>query len=150
MGAKKWAMIQVWRFQQIAMIGSLLLLILNLSFTIYSYLGWRIRNPYIGVTVVATSLVLIIWFAAWLWDRRFRLWREQQAVLVDRNPYAAERLSAKEIVNFDWIWIPALQKIDPETAAKLRLWVETEYRDYPALRDTVATVKKRILRGRTP
>lgn len=146
MGIKAWFMVQVWRLQQIAMVGSLILLVINLGLTVYGYIDWRIRNPYIGIPAVVFLLVTVIWIAAWAWDRRFRLWREQQTVIIERNPYASERLSPKEIVNMEWIWIPAIQHADPETAEKLRQWVATEYRNNPALMNTVATLKRNVLR----
>lgn len=146
MGAKTWAMTQMWRLQQIAMVGSLILLVINLGFTIYGYIDWRIRNPYIGVPAVVLALVAVIWLAAWTWDKRLRLWREQQSVIIERNPYAAERLSPKEIAMFEWVWIPAIQHSDPETANNLRQWVATEYRNNPALMESVATLKRKVLR----
>lgn len=146
MGLKAWFMVQIWRFQQIAMVGSLILLVLNLGLTIYGYIDWRIRNPYIGVPAIVLTLVAIIWLAAWTWDRRLRLWREQQAVMVDRNPFAAERLSPKEMLNFEWIWLPIVEHSNPETAAKLRQWMESQYRDHPDLHNNVNEIKKKVLR----
>lgn len=146
MGLKAYFMVQMWRLQQIAMVGSLILLVINLGLTVYGYIKWRIPNPYIGVPMVVLALVAAIWFAAWVWDKRLRLWREQQCVIIDRSPYAAERLSPKEIVNMEWIWIPAIQHVDPETAVKLRQWVATEYRNNPQLMESVTTLKRKVLR----
>lgn len=139
-------MVQVWRLQQIAMVGSLILLVINLGLTIYGYIDWRIRNPYIGVPAVVFALVTVIWIAAWAWDRRLRLWREQQSVIIERNPYASERLSPKELLMFEYVWIPGMQKADPEFAAKCREWVSTEYRNNPGQIEVVAALKRKILR----
>ncbi len=149
MGLKKWFMVQVWRLQQIAMVGSLILLVVNLALTLYGYVRWRLPNPYMGVPLVALVLIGIIWGAAWVWDRHLKLWREQQTVMVDRNQYAGECLNPKEAVLFEWSWIPMVEKADPKMADNLRAWLRKQYLTNPPLREAAAEIKESILRGKT-
>ena len=138
---KHWFMTQVWRFQQIAMIATLALMMVNLSLTLYKYVQWRIPDPYIGLPMLVFALLLMVWISAWYYDRKLKLWREQMMVAVDRNPYAQDRLTPKEIINMEWIWIPIVNHADPQTADKLRQWVQLEKFKYPEVAAQVEVIK---------
>ena len=141
---KHWFMVQIWRLQQIAMMGSLILLVVNLGLTIYGYIEWRIPNPYIGLPVLIVTLLAIIWTAAWYYDRRLKLWREQMMVAVDRNPYAQDRLSPKETIQMEWMWIPLVSKADPKIAELLKTWMKTEMAKYPDVKAQVEEIKRLV------
>jgi len=139
---KKWFMLQVWRLQQVAQILTLALLALNLSLQVWGYVKWRnefLANPISGVLLILLLLALGIWTFAILWDIRFKMWREQQAVLIERNPYAKERMAAKEIALYEIIWMPLLERLardDPKIAAAasdLREWLSKLAKDDPVL-----------------
>lgn len=57
------------------------------------------------------------------------MWREQMTVAVERNPYAKEKMSSKEIAIYALFWLPVLEKLgkdDPkllEAASILREWL---------------------------
>jgi hypothetical protein len=70
-------------------------------------------------------------------------------VVIERNPWAAERLSPKELLNMEWIWIPNVQHTDPEIAENLRRWMASEYRNHPDVYATVQAIKKKILERTT-
>jgi hypothetical protein len=132
-GPKKWFMLQMWRVQQIAAILSLVMLAITDALLIYDKMSWRsgiFETPYIGVTVLLLTIGLIIWGASILWDTRLRMWREQMTVLIERNPYAKEKMSSKEVVLYALTWLPIMDKMgkdDPEvraSAAALRKWIE--------------------------
>jgi hypothetical protein len=132
-GKKKWFMVQIWRLQQVAQLLTLALLALNLSLQLYGYIRWRgafFATPYTGVLFILLVLAAVIWGFAIFWDKRMKMWREQMTVLMERNPYAKERMPSKEIVAYELIWLPLLDKLgkdDPqiEAAAKgLRDWIK--------------------------
>ena len=131
-GVKKWFMFQVWRLQQVAAILTLALLSLNLALQIYNYMDWRpeILSPYYLVPLLLLLITLVIWLFALFWDLKMKMWREQMAVAMERNPYAKEKLFAKEIANYAFMWKPILDnlgKTDPEVKAhadSLRAWVD--------------------------
>jgi hypothetical protein len=67
-----------------------------------------------------------------------KMWREQMAVAMERNPYAKEKMYAKEIANYAFSWLPLLDslgKTDPEAKAaaeSLRLWINKALKDDPS------------------
>jgi hypothetical protein len=131
-------MLQVWRLQQVAAILTLALLSLNLALQMYNFMNWReglFSSPYYAVPILLLIITLIIWAFAIIWDLRMKMWREQMAVAMERNPYAKEKLYAKEIANYAFMWLPILDnlgKTDPEAKAhadSLRTWVDKALKD---------------------
>jgi hypothetical protein len=126
-------MVQIWRLQQVAQLLTLALLALNLSLQLYGYIRWRgafFATPYTGVLFILLVLAAVIWGFAIFWDKRMKMWREQMTVLMERNPYAKERMPSKEIVAYELIWLPLLDKLgkdDPQVEAAangLREWIK--------------------------
>jgi hypothetical protein len=156
---KKWFMLQMWRIQQIAAILTLMLLAVSLSLQIYGYMSWRdwpFSSPYTGALVILIALGLMIWVISIIWDMRLKMWREQMTVLIERNPYAKEKMSSKEIVLYGLTWLPVLDKLgkdDPEaraSAAALRKWIEEVSRDDAILRGDVSDVLRLTGTNRVP
>ena len=142
-------MLQVWRLQQVAQILTLALLALNLSLQLYTYIKWRgafFSTPYTGVLFILFVLAAVIWGFAFIWDIRMKMWREQMTVLMERNPYAKERMPSKEVVVYQLLWQPLLDKLgkdDPEIKAAahdLRLWLEKLSKEDPELAKDVREV----------
>jgi hypothetical protein len=141
-GIKKWFMLQLWRVQQVAQILTIALLTLNLSLTIYPYLKWRegtiFAETYAGVTLILLLIAAGVWIFAITWDMKLRMWREQATVLVERNPYAKEKMTSKEVVLYGLIWLPLLEKMakdDPKltTASEvLREWLRKASKEDPS------------------
>jgi len=137
-GIKKWFMLQMWRIQQVAQIITIVLLAFNLALMLQTKMDWREgtiwADTYAGVIVILLVLVLAIWLFAIAWDLKFKMWREQQMVLVERNPYAKEKMNSKELAIYGICWLPLLDqlgKTDPETkkaADMLRVWLEKSYK----------------------
>jgi hypothetical protein len=84
-------------------------------------------------------LVAAIWGFSIFWDLRMKMWREQSAVAVERNPYAKERLYAKEIANYSMMFLPILEslgKTDPEAKAAadfVRRWINNALAEDPSV-----------------
>ena len=99
-GPKRWFMLQMWRVQQIAQIATIALLAINLTIQIYPFVEWRgsvFLSPYTGMPLILLILVSTIWAFSIVWDLRMRMWREQASVVIEKNPYAREKMSAKEV-----------------------------------------------------
>lgn len=133
-------MLQVWRVQQVAAILTLILLALNLSLQLYNYINWRggiLETPYIGVPIILLALGLVIWGFAIFWDLRMKMWREQMAVTMERNPYAKEKMYAKEIMLYGLTWLPVMDKLakdDPEmrkSADAFKVWIRRAINEDP-------------------
>ena len=134
-------MLQVWRIQQVAQVLTIMLLAINLSLQLYGFISWRkgslFSTPYSGVPMILLVTVAIIWGFAIVWDMRFKMWREQQAVVVERNPYAKERMTSKELVVYGITWLPLLDQLakqNPEirpAAEAMRNWLKQASKEDP-------------------
>ncbi len=133
-GVKKYAMLQVWRVQQVAQILTLVLLAINLSLQLWGFMKWRgeIMGSYAGVLIILLILAAIVWGAAFIWDVRLKMWREQISVLMLKNPFVKERMTPKEVAIYAMTWIPVLEHLGKENPAlrahadKLRDWLQRE------------------------
>jgi len=135
-------MLQVWRLQQIASVMTLVLLALSEATVIWGFLKYRgglFANPYFMIPTLLVMFGAAIWAASIVWDLRLKMWRYQANVGIERNPYAKERLSAKEIAQYGLIWIPVLERLGKEdkklaeNAAVIKSWIEKEWEDDPEL-----------------
>ena len=156
-GPKKWFMLQTWRVQQIAQIATIGLLAINLAFQVYSYMSWRgsiFDSPYMGVPFIALILMAIIWGFSIIWDLQMRMWREQHSVLVEKNPYAKEKMTAKEIALYGYFWLPLMDKVsqdDPEAkkaTADMRDWLWKTYTDDESLVSEVGEITRYLGKDR--
>jgi len=151
-GPKKWFMLQMWRIQQVSQPISLAMLALTLSLTVWNYVKWRpvFNNPWSGILIILLSLVAAIWVSSILWDIRFRMWREQTTVLMERNPYAKEKMAAKEVALYKLTWLPVMDRLardDPkvkEAADILRAWIKKAEDLDPILRHDLEDIEKHV------
>ncbi len=106
-------MLQMWRLQQVAAIGTLVLLIINLSLSLFGYIKWRepLNNPYFTVPLIAILIALGVWGFAIFWDLRLKMWRDQATVLVEKNPYTKEKMYSKEIAIYKVVYLPILRQL---------------------------------------
>lgn len=119
--------------QQVAQVITIVLLAINLSLQVYTFMDWRegsvFATPYTGATMILLILAVIIWGFAIFWDLKLRMWREQATVLVERNPYVKEKMSSKEIALSMLVYLPLIEKLgkeDPSMKASgeaLRAWL---------------------------
>jgi len=139
---KKWFMLQVWRVQQVAQILTLVLLAVTDSKLLWDAVNWRggiIADPYLGPLVIMIAIGLAVWAFAIFWDLRLRMWREQMNVTVERNPYAKERLTSKEVFMYSVFYMPVIESLaknDPrmkEYADILAAWFKKETTEDPNL-----------------
>ena len=141
-GIKKWFMLQVWRMQQVAQIITLLLLALNLALQLYGFMTWRkglFESPYTAIPTIVLALGLLIWGFAIVWDLRMKMWREQVTVTMEKNPYAKEKMTSKEIAYHYVLNLPLLEMVartDPKMKARadaLKVWIKTAIEKDPAM-----------------
>jgi len=137
-GIKKWFMLQMWRLQQVAQVLTLTLMAANLSLLVWDYVKWRneiLQNSIVGPLIILLILGMAIWSFAMVWDLRLKMWREQVAVLIEKNPYMKERFAPKEIALYAITWLPVLEQLgkdNPEMKAhaeSLRRWLQKELKE---------------------
>jgi hypothetical protein len=151
-GPKKWMMLQMWRVQQVAQLLSLAMLALTLSLQVWGYVKWRplFNNSWSGILMILLALAAVIWVISFLWDIRFKMWREQTTVLMERNPYAKEKLNAKEVALYKLTWLPVMDRLakdDPkvkEAADILRAWIKKVEDIDPILRGDLEDIEEHI------
>lgn len=138
---KKWFMLQMWRLQQVASILTLVLLALNLSLQLFAFVRWRgeiLSNPYLTVPMIALILFAIIWAFSIFWDLRLKMWRDQATVLIERNPYAKEKMYSKEIALYELMYLPILEELGKTSekarkgAEAMRIWLHKAAIEDPA------------------
>jgi hypothetical protein len=105
---KKWALKWIWRTQQIGAISTLVITAVTLTLTVSDKIEWRVSHPYISILLTFSLLATVIIFMGWLWDKKLQMWREQNVVNVERNPYYMFKQSPKEIVSYNLLWFPML------------------------------------------
>lgn len=137
-GLKKWFMLQIWRIQQVAQIITIALLSFNLALLIQPWMEWRgsiFEDKYTAVIFIMMVTFLAVWLFAIIWDLRMRMWREQATVLIDRNPYAKEKMTSKEIAVYELVWFPIMERLakdDPkmrESLEAMKRWVRLAARE---------------------
>jgi hypothetical protein len=152
-GIKKWFMLQVWRMQQVAQIITLLLLAMNLALQLYGFMTWReglFESPYTAIPLIVLVLVALIWGFAIVWDLRMKMWREQVTVTMEKNPYAKEKMTSKEVAYHWLVNIPLVEKLgqtDPKMKAQaqaLRAWIRAAIEKDPAMARDLDEIMKDI------
>jgi len=139
--AKRFLMTQLWRIQQSYTLLSLGLWGIVISLTAFPFISQFVQCKFAvdctapGVVAITLILLFLAVFAALflfgvIYDKYLRLWREQLDVAVERNPYAREKLSPKEILMWRYIYLPVMKvsgRDNPNTAKEIEFveqWVE--------------------------
>ncbi|HEX9907285.1 MAG TPA: hypothetical protein VGB78_02315 [Thermoplasmata archaeon] len=155
-GPKKWFMLQVWRIQQVSQVVTIAMLSYTVANLIFLSIQWRLADTYLEdksylvISMFIGFLLLVIWFVAIWWDMRMKMWREQATVLIERNPYAKEKLSAKEVAQYELLWLPLLDRLakdEPnikESIESLRAWIHKSYTYDPMLASDVKEIFEHI------
>ena len=119
---------------------------------------WRgdfFEDKYTAVIFIMLVIFAFVWAFALIWDMRLRMWREQQTVLAERNPYAKEKMTSKEIAIYSICWLPLLEqlgKTDPEmkkAAEYLRVWLEKAYTTDPIAAEDLKDIMDYLGNGRS-
>ena len=71
---------------------------------------------FVAVTLIFLFLVVFagLFLFGVVYDKYLRLWREQLDVMVEKNPYAREKLTPKEILTWRYIYLPAMRLSGPD------------------------------------
>ena len=108
---KKIAMLLLWRTQQIAAPTTLMITALTLTLSVSNKIEWRLGSPYVTVVLVFMGLLTGILALGFVWDKKLRMWHEQNVINVERNPYYMFKQTPKEIVSFKKLWFPLLRNM---------------------------------------
>ena len=152
---KKKLMEFMWRLQASQTIVGLVFWPLTLTGIFYPYFRDRTNNFGMGPESVLGGMLMLFLMIALaivifgvIFDK-LKFWKEQNIVLIERNPYAGIRLNAKEVY---WVkmWSLLLRSypdISPETKKQLELydkWIDYNIREDKFLQEELDRIKATI------
>ncbi|MFO8133502.1 MAG: hypothetical protein R6U10_06210 [Thermoplasmatota archaeon] len=145
---KKTFNVELAKIKQVAMVGSVVLLTLNIALTAYPYIAWRGIHPYVGVALVFLAILAAIWLLAHLYMNVLEMYKEQKlAENVLYNPYAVHQFNPFQEVTwmqYNMVVLEALHGMATDDSMRGRLqdaidtverWLSLGYiprRDFPA------------------
>lgn len=109
--------IQYVKLKKLSAVGSLTLLAINLSLTIFLYMEERDIHPYIGIPLVFIGVMIVLWLAAHIYVRKMEMYRTEQRAEIIFNPYAVYALAPFQEMIYSHSAVPmmkALIKLLPE------------------------------------
>lgn len=127
---KKRVMKTFWRVQQAQMIISVVFWSMTLSGIFYPYFiakfpdwGGGIQNTFFGLILLFLVVLGGIFLFGFLYDK-FKFWKEQQFVMIERNPYTSWKLNPVQTMWAE-MWIETARAIPdktPELEAKIAFY----------------------------
>jgi len=144
---------QYVKMKKMAAVGSLILLAVNLAFTVYPYIEfrfpeeiWIIPRAWVGVPLVFIFIMILIWFFAHIYIKIFEMYRTETRADMMFNPFCVYAFGPFEEMLWRNVQLPTLEaawasmpdgerkdKIKKELD-KARKWVEMGYipkEDFP-------------------
>ena len=118
---KKFINMQYVKMKRTAAVGSLFILALNLSFSIYPFIEHRDIHPYVAIPLVFISVVFFLWLAAHFYVKKLEMYKTES--LADRifNPYSVYAIGPFEEMkyrNIDLVIMKYLFELLPEGKQK--------------------------------
>jgi len=130
---KKFMMKWVWRVQQIGAISTLVITATTLAITLSDKLLLNETMPFsLGPLMALGFLAAMVMSLGWLWDKKLQMWKEQNVVNVERNPYYLFKQTPKEVASYELLWFPFAETVaeiaertgSPEKAKLMRQFVK--------------------------
>ncbi len=155
---KKRLMKNFWRVQQAQMVISVAFWSLTLTGIFYPYFrekfnNWGLgqENVFIGMAVLFLMVVAGIMLFGYIYDK-FKFWKEQQFVIIERNPYTSWKLNPVQTMWAE-MWMETARAIPdktPELEAKIKFyeaWIERLEEIDPWTKDMRTNIRKFALEG---
>jgi len=122
---KKGLMKYVWRLQQVAAVSGIFFWSLTLTLLLDPYSKpiiinlFNLDNSQVFIRLLLTFLIVFGGLVAFgvAYDRLLQLWKEQQIVAQERNPFAKNAMYPKEILHWQFFNIPLLRHFGMEKEA---------------------------------
>lgn len=114
---RKFVNLQYVKMKRMAAVGGLILLAVNLAFTIYPYIEFRfpeyffglIPRAWVGVPLVLIVIMLLIWLGAHIYVKKLEMYRTEWVAERIYNPYAVYAIGPFEEMLYRTMTIPTLQ-----------------------------------------
>lgn len=133
---RKWFNLQFVKLKQISMVGSLVLLAINLSLSIYPYIEHRLPEYFIGipkawfgVPSILLVVMLVLWGLAHFWTQYLEMYRTQQRAERMLNPYNVYHFNPFQVAWYRNLYVPIMREQlaqidDPERKKEYRKKLE--------------------------
>ena len=121
--------LQYVKIKRTAAVGSLIMLIINLSFTIYPFISHRGIHPYFAIPLIFLGVFLLVWFASHIYVKNFEMYRTESVAEKLYNPYAVYAIGPFEEMKYrymDLVIMKALHDLLPEGEKKQELKKQIE------------------------
>lgn len=93
---RRFVNLQYIKLKKVAAVGSMIMLSINLSLTIFLYMEERDIHPYIGIPLVFFAVMFILWGLAHIYVKKMEMYRTEQMAEVTYNPYSVYALAPFE------------------------------------------------------
>jgi hypothetical protein len=152
--SKKAFMVQFWRMQQSQAFVNSFFFATTLAILLMPYLGPYVtgvtRNAFITFALLFGLVMGLVLAFGYAFDVVWKLWKQQVVVGTERNPYALEKLTAKEVVIWRMLHLPTLRALGKQRqAAVMEGWLEASLSADPRLAADVEVLEG-WLGGLTP
>ncbi len=158
MNFKKFLMKHVWRLQQVGGLLSVMMLSITITFGLMGKVTYVFNDLFEGLGIpealdydylmfgiLAPLIFFTALFVGYLYDRTFKMWRSQNEVAVERNPYSKTMLSPKEIMAWKTSTIPLLRSMGRTKEANiLNEWIDRCLHENPSLKAEVREIENWI------
>lgn len=108
---RKFINMQYVKIKRTAAVGSLLILTLNLSFSIYPFISHRDIHPYIAIPLIFSIVIFIIWIAAEIYVKRMEMYRTEFLAERILNPYSIYAIGPFEEMKYRNMEIPIMEAL---------------------------------------
>lgn len=118
---KKFINMQYVKIKRTAAVGSLIILALNLSFSIYPFIEHRNIHPYIAIPLVFIIVVFLLWMAAHLYVKKLEMYKTESLAERILNPYSVYAIGPFEEMkyrNIDLVIMKYIFELLPEGKQK--------------------------------
>jgi hypothetical protein len=134
---RKFLNTQYVKMKRMAAVGSMVLLAVNLAFTVFPYVQHRfdeylfgfVPSTYLVITLLFFVIILLIWLGAHVYVRVFEMYRTESVADMMYSPYSIYAMSPKDEIYLRDVNLPmmeAMEKILPEGKQKKDLEQEIQ------------------------
>ena len=137
----------LWRMQQVYLPIGVGFWALNLALVLHPYVKWRfynwgITNIYAQMLIISSFIIMFILIMGLIYDKRFRLWREQSVVTQERNPYSQWKMTIHLLIISACAYLPIIEKYGtPEDVKVMRLFIHKTLRQPESRRLLAQTLR---------
>jgi hypothetical protein len=121
---RRFVNMQYVKIKRTAAVGSMIILALNLSFSIYPFIQHRNIHPYVAIPLLFIAVILILWIAAHIYVKKLEMYKTEFLAERILNPYGVYAIGPFEEMkyrNMDLVIMNYLYELLPEGKSKQEL-----------------------------